>query len=1173
MSILLALAILLSCIGWTPTQAEEATRETGSGAVTENIQTQSPGEGSNILQYVDEEEFHSHEHVARLREEEKENLNQHIFLNRDGSKTMYLYDHPVKYLDTDGKMQDISLEIAQTEDARYPYRTKANSAVTSFPADMADGIRLDGEGVSIRLAAQMPVSSGENLLNRNARQINGEKVAYTYDARTSIEYSLTYAGFKEDIVVSQYTGQTEYQFTLYTNGLTLTELGGSYYLTDAEGEIRASIGEIIVFTADEKNNTMGELLATTVEENQVYNMTILLDGDYLADPNTTYPIRIDPTVNICYQYSGQTAIEDTTIHSEGPSDHTLPVLHVGLQQDTEIARALMKFPGLDFDELGSGLTINSATVYLYDVLQQEEALDIYCNVYPVGWEAETFSGESDFAPAVGQYVCRKTVSYTEGLKQSTPHYYGFDITVAVRGWLNGTYEQAEGIVFKAHAMVESGNTYISKTFASYNSTANRPKLTINYTAQQAGPAVPELTLSRSSVDVCEGQATTIGASVQDGVTVEWFSYNVDTATVANGRIVGKKAGTAIIAAYATDSYGNKNMAYCTVYVTIPDGIYYITDQALQHRLQTKDGSITGFTNVVQDDIIPEMAANVDRIAQMWRITYLAEGMYTIRPISNSDMCLYANTLSATTSIPVVIYPSESNEYEEVPMRCQWTISRETNGFVIRYRGLTAYSLQTAWGNGSAGAQIVAGAYSATLWTCHWNLTPVENVPTGFALYDINTGLPTDLTVKRYIAPEEVRSLGSMGLKLITYPDTSVVQYIQISSRNSNLAQIEGKENIVGVAPGETSVYICLNQTGDTDVYDASFPLVVTEIPEGTYFIRNKKLGNYLQIDDNVSASESNAIMELWEFDGKNYQRWVFTHLGDGYYSIVSAASALALSVQADDVNIGDKSIVQQHYTGDSRQKWKIAISEGGSYILRPQSGESYATDWCLSAGTGIGNNGRNVEHREYTDNNDAKDQWELFLRFDMRYKLLALNEDEKPRNYYFNEVSTIIYNHFEKETYTDFYEELSKSDVSRMLSDSDIFVVHTHGKKNGFMIANSTYITMADIKKIDLGGLRFALLLTCHTGADFDESHIEDNQPENIIEQMVCSGAQTVVGFSEATAIGDCNRFAISFFDATVNNGNTVKEAMDSIDYSTYLVDMGECGRIAGDEDLVLGDQ
>ena len=64
------------------------------------------------------------------------------------------------------------------------------------------------------------------------------------------------------------------------------------------GEIRVSIEEIIVFTADEKNNTMGELVATTVEENQVYNMTILLDGDYLADPNTTYPIRIDPTVSI-----------------------------------------------------------------------------------------------------------------------------------------------------------------------------------------------------------------------------------------------------------------------------------------------------------------------------------------------------------------------------------------------------------------------------------------------------------------------------------------------------------------------------------------------------------------------------------------------------------------------------------------------------------------------------------------------------------------------------------------------------------------------------------------------------------------------------------------------------------------------------------------------------------
>ena len=81
LSAVLALALLLGCMGWTPTRAEEATLETNPGTVTENIQAQDSAEKMDIL---------------------------------------------------------------QQEEARYPYRTKANSAVTSFPADMADGIRLEG---------------------------------------------------------------------------------------------------------------------------------------------------------------------------------------------------------------------------------------------------------------------------------------------------------------------------------------------------------------------------------------------------------------------------------------------------------------------------------------------------------------------------------------------------------------------------------------------------------------------------------------------------------------------------------------------------------------------------------------------------------------------------------------------------------------------------------------------------------------------------------------------------------------------------------------------------------------------------------------------------------------------------------------------------------------------
>ena len=988
LSTLLVLAILLSCVGWTPSRAEETTpkvqtEQSQAAAQTEAAVYTEQMAREELPEIVAQEAPVNHGHVGRLENEEADNLNQFIFLNQDGSKTMYLYDHPVKYRDEAGNIHDISLNIADTDDTAYPFRTEANWAVTAFPRELANGITLESESAQIKMIPILPENS-TTVLNHMARRVDEDTVAYTYDSATQLEYQLTYAGFKEEIVVSEYTGQTEYHFFLYTNGLALTQLDGGYYLTDEAGNIQGTIGDIIVFTADERNNTFGQLQAETVKENGIYLLTIVLDGEYLADPNTQYPIRIDPTININYQYSGSTAIEDTTIHSEGSSDHTLYGLHAGLQQDTGIARILMKFPGLDLNALGTGVTITNATVYLYDVLQQTEPMDIYCHVYPIAWDAETFSGESDFAPAVGQYLCCQTISYDIGATLDSPHYYGFNITAAVRGWLNGTYDQDKGIMFKAHAVVESGETYISKTFASYNNLSKQPILSISYIAEQVGPGVPQITLSQNVADLDEGQTMNLGVSVQTGITVAWQSSDEDVATVTDGLVTAKKAGTVVITATATDSNGNANEAYCTVYVTIPDGIYYITDKSLQYRLQTKDGSITSFTNIVQDDIIPETAANVDRISQMWRITYLADGMYTIRPINNPDMCLYADTPSATDSVPVVIYSSESDEYEEVPLRCQWTITRETNGFVIRYRGGNAYSLQTAWGTGSAGAHIVADTYSATLWACHWNLTSVENLPVGIALYDTDTGLPADLTVKRYIAPEEVRSLFSLGLKVVTYPDLSLKRYVQVIVRNSSLAEFKNNGDVEGISGGETSVYIRLNIQGETDVYDTSFPLVVTGVASGTYYIRNRYSHQYASAETSIG---SNVTQKLFVPEGLT--SWNVVHTGDGYYTIRStqSGSQYYLGVKEGDVSDNRGEVVLCSDCSGDNARWKIEHLPDGAYKLTPQS-----SDYSLALNNSVLVNpdwtGIKLMQLEFTDNDNYEDEW-LFCAVSDTMKLEA----------------------------------------------------------------------------------------------------------------------------------------------------------------------------------------
>lgn len=114
------------------------------------------------------------------------------------------------------------------------------------------------------------------------------------------------------------------------------------------------------------------------------------------------------------------------------------------------------------------------------------------------------------------------------------------------------------------------------------------------------------------------------------------------------------------------------------------------------------------------------------------------------------------------------------------------------------------------------------------------------------------------------------------------------------------ARVSSSGDIIGRKFGQTTVSLCavINNVS----YTASYTLYVLPIEDGTYWVRNRQLGNYMQIDNNAAASTSGAILELFDYDGSNVQKWVFTHVGNGYYSIKSAASNLYVTVQADHLN-------------------------------------------------------------------------------------------------------------------------------------------------------------------------------------------------------------------------------------------------------------------------------
>ncbi len=224
----------------------------------------------------------------------------------------------------------------------------------------------------------------------------------------------------------------------------------------------------------------------TVVADQEYILSIHVDPEFLSNENTVYPIVIDPTIEINYDSNGAGAISDVTINSQDTSSPSSGSLFVGLRDPYGISRTLMRFPGLNLSSLPSNITVTNASVKLRDMICESTELEVSCYVFAGNAWTESNVGWTTVDPNnISTFLSSNVISYANGKKQPTAHWYTFDITAAVEGWRVGNYDQNKGIIFRASSSVENGTTLNSRTFASYNRSSKKPTLTVTYIENQS----------------------------------------------------------------------------------------------------------------------------------------------------------------------------------------------------------------------------------------------------------------------------------------------------------------------------------------------------------------------------------------------------------------------------------------------------------------------------------------------------------------------------------------------------------------------------------------------------------------------------------------------------------------------------------------------------------------
>ncbi len=425
-------------------------------------------------------------HVLRAKDMETE-LDTATFENIDGSYSTYVFGEPIKYIDENGKVNDKSNALLSTP---LGFANVKNDIRVSYPNNIALGIAASYGDYNIRMSPIIPagVTAGNGVLTSNDGSTVSDKVTYNgvFGNGTRVEYTQTFAGFKEIIVLENDVGISDFSFNLITGGLYIEERDGRLALVDPSTDSTvATLGSLVIWDS-EYNYYPGEYSFETVKDNSAYTVTVSCDSINTED--IQYPLYIDPSMTVSDNQDNQNTIYDINPFSFNPNNPNESVyypetnywgLYIGKTNGTSdpTARALVKIRNIpDIRDKYKDYTVTSIKYSFTVLMCDANNIPINAHFCMYNWNDATIP-VSSYYNNVGEELDEVTLAQ-KGMSTNGER-YEFDITEAMDSWVDG--EPNYGIMIKlsndqdaivALASAESGITggYLS----------NAPYVILNY---------------------------------------------------------------------------------------------------------------------------------------------------------------------------------------------------------------------------------------------------------------------------------------------------------------------------------------------------------------------------------------------------------------------------------------------------------------------------------------------------------------------------------------------------------------------------------------------------------------------------------------------------------------------------------------------------------------------
>jgi hypothetical protein len=466
---------------------------------------------SEIPEIVGIDMVRSNNHVERLTHLETD-LNTVVFRNADGTNTMYLFNEAVQFVDENGATRDKSnrLHRVASTDSRsraFAYTNADNDIRTYFPRNLSNstGITLTDGEFTIERIPHFIGGVVSNLLDTNSASVDNRATSLDYNwvyydsvfgRHTAVRYTPIFEGFKEEVVLYRNIGVNRFDFTVRTNGLSLTYEGGTFSLVEpSTGDVVGGIGEIFVY--DSSDDAIARAVfgdyrhfyeMSIVRENAEYRITIVVDESFLA--NAVYPVFVDPPFTL-NPFTGTTKnILDTPIYNGSGAtsvtaggNSTAVIGVAGVQSNGAnwgAGRLLMRFPGLaGRNFMNANHTIFSARLHMRELSGNSDTGTIsvrrYNDVSPA-WDESTRFSAAIWDGGASTQITSGTFSHPNNVNAT------FNITSIANTWRTNATALSRGIMLRNTTSTTSETTGVSqrKIFAMTENASNRPFLEITY---------------------------------------------------------------------------------------------------------------------------------------------------------------------------------------------------------------------------------------------------------------------------------------------------------------------------------------------------------------------------------------------------------------------------------------------------------------------------------------------------------------------------------------------------------------------------------------------------------------------------------------------------------------------------------------------------------------------